>query len=235
MTRPLPENWEEQLADYALGSLGSEEIEAVKQLLETHPELLQEVDGFQEILALLPYTLPEVAPPANLRRQLLKAATVHPPRVSRWRSLPLWVGSAAAAVLIAVLGVDNYQLRQRLQDVEANVPPSSQATFVRRPLQATNQTTAGGDVLFNPNYPELVVAVRHLPAPPPGQVYRLWAIAQSGKVLYCGQFSTDAEGLALQQIPIPKDSSPLAEFRITLESSTAPLTPQGSLVLRSSI
>lgn len=77
MTGPLlPERLEELMAGYVLGNLTPEEAEEFRQLLTEHPELAEEVHRLQEVLEVLPYALPEVAPPLHLRSAILESASV---------------------------------------------------------------------------------------------------------------------------------------------------------------
>lgn len=132
----LPGNWQELMAGYALGDLSPEEAEALQQLLSTNPDLAQEVNQFQEVLALMPYALPQHEPPPQLRDAILAAVeqeTIEDdnPRLSahgnqrrsqRWSSHGWSIGGLVAAGIIAVLGgvlgVSYYNLNQQLQTLQ---------------------------------------------------------------------------------------------------------------------
>ena len=111
-----PEHIEELAAGYVLGNLSTEETEAFEQLLANQPHLHQDVRQLQETLELMPYALPEVAPPTQLRSNLLmeiEPATSPLPKPVRIRRI--WVGlGAIVAVAFIALGMDNYRLRRQL-------------------------------------------------------------------------------------------------------------------------
>lgn len=161
MTRSArPENWQDLLAGYTLGNLNSEEVEALQQLLTEHPELTAEVDRFQEVLALIPYDVPEQDPPAHLKAAILSAAQADyprlpglPPPTSASRSaatasaLPqrrswlreLGVGGAIAAAAILALGIDNYRLRQEISGNQSIISALQQEVAANRPIVAALQ------------------------------------------------------------------------------------------------
>lgn len=75
-TPPAPESWDELLAGYVLGDLSPTENAQVQTILAQHPERQRDLQVLQEVLALLPYALPETdTPPADLRDRLLAAAS----------------------------------------------------------------------------------------------------------------------------------------------------------------
>lgn len=138
MTKSLPpERLQELAAGYVLGNLAPEEAEQFQQLLKSNPELAAEVDSLQEVLGLMPYALPEVAPPQSVRSAILETAlasakpttTTSKSKRSPW----LWSGIAAsaAALLATVIGLDNYRLRQQLELVKAELVQQQEmiATF----------------------------------------------------------------------------------------------------------
>ena len=148
---PLPENWQELMAGYALGDLSSEEAELLQRLLTENPDLTSEVDQFQEVLALMPYALPEPEPPSRLRDTLLSHAQADknqadeipvgifreerslpdsqqprknvPGRVISWQNL----GGAIAALFLVTLAVDNYRLHQQAQQNQITIGQLQQA------------------------------------------------------------------------------------------------------------
>lgn len=260
MTRSArPDNWQDLLAGYTLGNLTSEEVEAVQQLLIEHPELTAEVDRLQEVLALIPYNVPEQEPPAHLKNSILAAAEadqgipqlfeeplasppatrVSPsakpspqPNLTRW----LGVGSAIAAAALLALGIDNYQLRQAAQTDRAIIATLQQPGATLYALEGTeNAAQASGSIVVAPNRQILVVA-QNLPALPEGQAYRLWALSANTKQpAYCGQFNTSTAGTVstLWSAPEARCSTDPSQLLITAELTSDPPVPKGELVMRS--
>ena len=79
MTSALPDNWQELIAGYALGDLSPEEAEELQRLLADHPDLTAEVASLQEVLALMPYALPQHEPSSQLRDSILAIAQPNAP------------------------------------------------------------------------------------------------------------------------------------------------------------
>ncbi|NJL40899.1 MAG: anti-sigma factor [Leptolyngbyaceae cyanobacterium RM2_2_4] len=243
MIRPsLPENWEELIAGYALNDLSPEEAKLVEQLLDENPALMGEVNQLQEVLALLPYGLPRQEPPSHLRLTILEAAQegARTPKPRR-RTHRIWLElSGAVAVFVAIaLGLDNYRLRQDLESADAVIQALRQPETEVYALEGTGETTAAsGRLVVNPNQDQILVTVQNLPEPAAGQAYRLWGLTPGSTTpIYYGQFGTTAQGETLAQLSIPRDAIPTEEIQllITLESSTAPLIPEGPLVMQSSL
>lgn len=69
-----PPQWEELLAGYVLGDLEPEEVTEMHDLIATYPELISEIDGLQEALALLPLGLSESTPAVSLRDRIAASA-----------------------------------------------------------------------------------------------------------------------------------------------------------------
>ena len=76
MTEPLfPQRSKELMAGYVLGNLSSEEAEELRRVLKENPELATEVRRLQEVLEVMPYALPDIAPPPHLYSAILEAAS----------------------------------------------------------------------------------------------------------------------------------------------------------------
>lgn len=95
MTRPLspkdlPQQLEELIIGYVLGNLSPEEAEEFGQLLAENPQLVTQVNLWQEALEFLPYALSEVKIPPHLRSAILNAAwaNINCRPVRRWCRLP---------------------------------------------------------------------------------------------------------------------------------------------------
>jgi anti-sigma factor RsiW len=138
-TEPNP--WPELLAGYVLGDLSPEDVIAVKQYLEIHPEAIAEVESLQQALALIPLGLPNAAPPRELKQRVLAAAQAdlqedltqnlpterelgaavmniaQPQTSTQQRAQKRWFAMAGgiAAATIAAFGIQSYQLQQELK------------------------------------------------------------------------------------------------------------------------
>lgn len=244
MTRsPFPDHWQELIAGYTLGDLSPEEAEELKRLMDDHPDLTLEVNHLQEVLALMPYGLPEQEPPAHLRAAILDAAAANreAPRRSSGRHRDRWYGiaGAIAAVLVAALGVDNYRLRQTVQSNQAILEALQQPNTQLVALQGTESANqASGNLVLNPGQQSVVLFVHDLPPLPPGQAYRLWVMPTgSTEPAYCGQFNSTTAGTAATHWALPEAacSSQAAKLLITVESATAPPIPAGPLVMQSTL
>ena len=258
MTRSTqPDHWQDLLAGYALGDLSPEEAEALQQILSEQPELSVEVDRLQEVLALMPYGLPEHEPPQHLKEAILTAAEAelpeHPTAVPvpqrrnlRWLGL---AGSVAAAAILA-LGLSNYRLRQELQANRIVIAALQQEAATSRPVisalqqpQARPYALAGtgtavrasGTIVLDRQQKQVVIVAQNLPELPSGKAYRLWAMPQNSKTpAYCGQFNTSPTGTVSTIWPAESavcNGNP-AQLLMTAESATAPLVPQGELVMK---
>ncbi len=237
-----PENWQELLAGYALGDLSPEEAEVLRQLLDTHPDLRQEMAQLQEVLALMPYGLPEQEPPPHLREAILQQARSEPKtnRVSRRSRQPrFWVGlgGAVAALVVGALTIDNYRLRQENATAKALVATLKQPNLQLFSLQGTGDATqASGSLVVNPGQQVVIVVVQNLPQLPADQVYRLWAI-EPGKSqpIFFGEFNSNPTNQtnAAWQIPAVTLNAPPEKMLITAEKAADPPVPAGELVMNS--
>ncbi|MBD1892431.1 anti-sigma factor [Coleofasciculus sp. FACHB-64] len=251
MTEPLnPENLEELMAGYVLGDLSAEEAEEFRQILEKNPQLAEEVSRLQASLELLPYALPEVTPPPNLRSTILEAAnpTVNPEPAPKQGSFP-WskLFASLVALLALALAFDNYRLRQNLKIVQSRLRQELQTVQAQKDalevLQQRNTrlytltgtekaNTASGSILVNLDEQKAVIAFQNLPAVPSGQIYRLWAIVDEKKIP-CANFGASQGGTVLERISIPVGAcgATTSTLAVTLEPSSLPPQPVGPAVM----
>jgi anti-sigma-K factor RskA len=116
------EQLETLLAGYVLGDLTPAEAAYVKQLLEQNPDLLVELQRLQSTLAVLSLSLPVTAPTQQLETRILQAAQAEASTATRFPTqskgqmrLRSWQwGGAIAAAMIVGLGIETYQLHQKL-------------------------------------------------------------------------------------------------------------------------
>jgi anti-sigma-K factor RskA len=254
MTGPLlPEQIEELMAGYVLGNLTSEEAEEFKQLLTEHPELETELRHLQEVLEVMPYALPEQAPPPHLRQSILNTVTSTPKPVSRrpgWgiANLALWerlrnspklvrVLSSTAALLLLVLGLDNYRIRLQVTTMQTKVARQKDVIAMLQkpdthvvPLKGMAQASAAtGSMLMASSESQAVLILKNLPVLPRGQSYQLWSVAQEEKVPW-GQFRTSKQGTVFVKLPRPSNFE-VSALLITVEVSPSPTTPAGPMVM----
>ena len=167
---PHPD-WHDLLTGYALGNLSSEEAATLEALLAQRPELKADLLAYQETLAMVPYALEPQPLPPGLEQTLITAATQSPqasPKTSTLRPLgsprPLrkpWYGAAmtAAALVIALIGTDNYQLRQQQLTLQADME-RTQAEIETLQETLLAKETLLAEVAAKPQFEEVVDILR---------------------------------------------------------------------------
>ncbi|HLO49215.1 MAG TPA: anti-sigma factor [Kamptonema sp.] len=255
MTEPLvPERLEELMAGYVLGNLNPEEAEELTRLLTENPALATEVDRLQEVLEVMPYALPEIAPPSHLYSAIMEAATttnvaVKNPTISenpnslpqkKLKLLPIrWsliVGSVAALLALAV-GLDNYRLRQQITKLEAQVvrqkdviamlqQPNTHLVSLKGMAQAS---AASGSIVITPGEPKAVLILKNLPVLPSGQFYQLWSVTNNEKIAW-EQFNTNERGTVFVKLSLPANTE-VTTLVVTIEASPILKDPAGPMVM----
>jgi anti-sigma-K factor RskA len=235
-----PEEIKQLVAGYVLGDLNPEEAEQIRHLIGNNPEINAEIQVLQEILALLPYSLPEAEPSDRLRSKIITAASEPTlnPKTSSWQDLPwpkIITGIVAFAAIFAT--VDNYYLRQELRLAQENKAkvitalnePNSRITELAGTPDATN---ASAKIIYTPNQAKALLLVNNLPEAKKEQVYRLWAIVGQDKIA-CADFRTDTSGSTVNEVSFPQNvcAATNATMAVTRESFPAPDQPLGSVVL----
>ena len=214
MTRSdLPDNWHDLIAGYTLGNLTPAEQAQLDQLLQTHPDLRQELQAYEATLAQLPQALVASPPPASLEAKILQTLhtpaavgqSLQPPIEPNRRSYGLRLGAAIAAGLILFLGWDNLRLRQSLMISEQDLNTANQ---VLQELQQNQQQTeavlaslrsaektvyslhgtgelasASGSVVTLAGENTAILVPHNLPALPPEKIYRFWAATEASESL----------------------------------------------------
>jgi len=243
MAEPIrPEHWQELIAGYVLGDLSPAEAETVQQLLAAHPELVSEVRQLQEVLAAMPYSLPEVAPPAHLRSAIETAisptaVSVRPPR--RLNLQPLV--ASIAAVVLGAFAINNVRLRQQLTSTQAQA--AQQQDLIAMLQESKTQvvslkgmdrmSNAAGNAVITPGLPQGILILQNLPALPPGQSYQLWSVVDDKKVA-SGQFAGNPKGNVFVKVPLSV-SAGITGLVVTVEASATPDRPTGPMVMTSTL
>lgn len=237
------EHLQQLIAGYVLGDLDPEEAAEFERLLVDHAAIAEEVTQMQKALE-LPYVL-EVEPPARLRSAIMDAHAQQK-TIETVRSPFPWSRTlnVAAAVLIVVLGINNYRLRQTLQESQIETQRLMALTYS---LQGTKEAnTASATVAVNPNKLEAVLTVKNLPRLPPGKVYVLWTVLKQdapfttdpkGAIL-TEVFNVDAQGNVSRPIIVPKvyrSEELVSKVAVTVEDAASPQRHQGTPIMITSL
>ncbi|MEG4013171.1 MULTISPECIES: anti-sigma factor [unclassified Microcoleus] len=255
MTEPLfPDRSEELMAGYVLGNLSSSEAEELRRVMKENPELATEVASLQEVLEVIPYALPDIAPPPHIYSAILEAASaasiaVPNPHVSgspnslpqkKLKHSPLqWsrvLGSIAALLALAV-GVENYRLRQEITTLEAQVmrqkdviamlqQPNTRLVSLKGMADAS---AASGNIVITPGEPKAVLILRNLPVLPKGQFYQLWSVNNNNKIAW-EQFNTNEAGTVFVKLSLPANAE-VTPLVVTVEASPLLKNPAGPMVM----
>ena len=197
------------LTAYALGTIEPDELAQVSQLLQQQPELRSQLAELRATADLLPYALPEAAPPAELRDRALAYATGRASRApASGGFLPrmrVWVASlgalAAVALLAAVVGWAQFFGASSQSAQMANDVATAQTQLVELQAQiseatrvlASLQGTDGQAALLETNAGQTVFVAR-LPQLKPGRVYQLWRIQGNNPPASAGLFTVNQAG-----------------------------------------
>ena len=194
---------------YALDALEPGERELFEEHLAECPECTDEVRGMQRTAAELSHTS-EIAPPPQLRADLLKA-------VSQVRPLPpvvdnvialrrarlgrsVWQGLAAACLVLAIAagGWGYSQHRDATRTTASTTPAASivNSMLAQPDVKATTTAFAhgSGTVIYAEKEHKVVLIGRDMPAAPAGKTYQLWMLPATGKAVSAGTFQLDPAG-----------------------------------------
>jgi anti-sigma-K factor RskA len=206
----LHEEVDELIAAYSLGAVSEAEAAMVRHHLPSCAECQETLARMTEVVAVLPLSLEEVAPPEGLRERLLVSAAGEPrgmtaapgsdgpidertaprpaPGTSRLpflRRLPNWALVAAAVVLVALFGWN-----VGLQTRKTTPPPT---TAIHATLLDGRHRDVG-TVTYLKDQRVALVSLHSLSAPGPGKNYELWVIPAGGKPVPGGVFLPDPNG-----------------------------------------
>jgi anti-sigma-K factor RskA len=220
---------------HALGVLNEPERSEVEEhLRRSCAACIEELRHARETNAMMFASVPDVVPPAHLRRRIMVSIGAEPSR--SWLSWVPWVGLAAAAAC-TVLIYNNLQQSQADQQRAMTQVAETDARLVRMQDAVrlmtepdTKQVTFGngpqGRVLVNAKRGVLLLA-SNLPAAPAGKTYELWIIPKGGAPKPAGLFQSDQNGNAMHMVAGPVDIAATGAIAVSLEpeaGSEAPTT-----------
>lgn len=226
----------ELIAAYALGSLSELEAAQVERHLAGCETCQEEARAFQAILVEMAESVPQSAPPADLRARVLGAVTSRSapaverasPRPSFWEILfrgrfPVAVGLG----LIILLGVSNLLLWRQVNSLEAKVTDTA---MIVEPLYTTGSPESTGLVVMDPHGEYGTVIVNALAPSEEGQQYQVW-LSRGVQVESGGVFTIWKNGYGAQIIYAPEPLLFYERVWITVEPEGGSEVPTGEVVL----
>lgn len=221
---------------YAVDAVTPEERGAVEAYLRDHPEALDEVLSLQEAAATLP--APEMTPPAHVRSELLA-------QVARTRPLPpvvpvaaeraktphaarraiLWLGAAAAAIVIAVAGV-------RIASDDAGSMPAPVAEVMHADDARESVIDMGEHkitVTRSMGMDKAVVTSTTMGRAPDGMAYQMWVKDSSGKMV-SGGLLPEPEKDGLIAMPLHGDAGTAREVAVSMEPAGGSAQPTSKVL-----
>ncbi|PSB04571.1 anti-sigma factor [Merismopedia glauca] len=233
---PTSEYIEELMAGYVLNALSVEETQEFEQYLQDRPELLPEVDRWQEMASLMASAPPRISPPDRLRSQIM--AAIEPPQAvsirGRRRAIAWAIPTAIAALTIISLGVlvDNYFLRRELVTAQNKINSLKGDESYLFLLKGTSAApTASGTIFIDEPAQKIATALKNLPTLPAGKSYFLWAISGNQKIP-CGRINATSNRIVEAiAIPVIHYDQPGIMLILTVESATNPIEPSPDVVM----
>jgi hypothetical protein len=216
------------VAAYALGALEPAEADAFRGHLETCVVCRDELTAFQQVVDVLPMSVPMHHAPRALRRRVLRAVESEPriaPGTERRANGPLSrlsrllvprpvmaFGAALAIAVVAFAGVE----------LSSSSPNASRVISA----QVTGQGTA--ELQLTSGHAELVL--RHFSPPPAGQIYEVWLKRPNREPTPTSAlFSVTAKGDG--DIDVPGDLHGVAQVMVTPEPAGGSRVPTHAAVI----
>jgi anti-sigma-K factor RskA len=242
------EQFAEELALYALGTLQGEERVSLEKHLEGCAGCRRELEQLRGDMALMALSTAGPVPPRRARQRLIEAVAREPRRSAVdakrtwWTPVP-WVAAAALAAGLVALWLQNSDLQRRiagLQDQSAQqLAELQRAREVVSTLTATDAMRVTlvaaktppqpqGKAIYVRDRSSLIFLASNLLPLPAQKAYELWLIPTSGAPIPAGVFKPDAHGSAVVVNPPLPPGVQAKAFAITVEpegGSAAPTLP----------
>jgi anti-sigma-K factor RskA len=248
------EQFADDLALYALGSLEGEEKALLLQHLQDCPACRRELEALRGDMALMGTTALGARPPARSRERFMQAVAREPrraptpqPQAKRW----WWVlvpsaAAALAAALAVALWIQNVELQKRVAAMQSQAIEQENELVRAREVVATLSATDAlrvtlveaktspqpqGKAIYVRDRGSLIFLASNFKALPPEKAYELWLIPVNGAPIPAGVFTPDAHGSAtVINPPLPAGVEAKA-FAITVEPQAGSSTPTMPIVM----
>jgi anti-sigma-K factor RskA len=247
----LHEQFAEDLALYALGTLQGEERVALEKHLEGCAGCRSELEQLRGDMALMALSTAGPVPPRRARQRLIEAVAREPRRAAvaarpRWWTLVPWVVAGALAVGLVALWLRNANLQERIAGLQYDSAQQSAELQRARDVVSTLTATDAmrvtlvaaktppqpqGKAIYVRDRASLIFLASNLQALPAQKAYELWLIPTSGAPSPAGVFKPDAHGSAtVINPPLPPGVQAKA-FAVTVEPESGSAAPTLPIVM----
>jgi anti-sigma-K factor RskA len=249
------EQFAEDLALYALGSLEGEERHSLENHLETCSACRQELEALRGDLSLFALSTSGPQPPQLAKQRLMyaieaesrsRAGTVPEQRRFSWWAPLGW--AAAATMALAVFYFSREGDRLATQVARLQRESASQQAELERAKEVVATLTAPDAVIVPvtaPNTPpqpqgkaiyrrdtaRLIFVASNMPALPAQKTYELWLIPTEGAPIPAGVFKPDAHGSGVVVHPSLPAGVVAKAFAITVETEGGSSNPTMPIVM----
>jgi anti-sigma-K factor RskA len=243
------EQFAEDLALLALGSLEGDERQVLERHLQECAACRRELEALRGDMALLSLSTAGPKPPGRSRERLMAAIAREPRRASArrwWWMLAPSLAAAGLALMVVLLGRQNSGLREQIAGMQSDA--AAQQVELRRAREIVSTLTTSdamrvtlvaaktapqpqGKAIYVRDRSSLIFIASNLPAAPPQKAYELWLIPSSGAPIPAGVFKPDVHGsAAVVNPPLPVGVEAKA-FALTIEPEAGSTTPTMPIVM----
>lgn len=253
---------EELYPAYVLDAVDEKEKKRIEAHMATCHRCSEIVAGYCSVADQLPYALPMVEPPADLKYRVLQAALprarAEEPSASVWQALVEGFGkllrspalSAVTLLLVVALGIWNVSLQNQVaQQIASNQQMAAEMSSERammntmayadaqpKRLESTSEAPqAIGRLFMASDLNALALIVYDMPTLKPDQVYQIWLIDPKGNRTSGGTFAVDAYGRGWVYIRSPQPLSNYQGIGITMEPMGGSPAPTGPKMMGTSL
>jgi anti-sigma-K factor RskA len=239
------EQFAEDLALYALGSLQGEELAALEKHLQECSSCRRELEQLRGDMGLLALATAGSAPPQRSRQRLLDAVAREPrsvrgPQRRPWWSPVPWVIAGAAALLAVMFWYDKADLQRQVASLkDESATQAAELTKARDVVSTLTATDAmrvtlvagktppqpQGKAIYVRDRSRLIFLASNMPKLAPDKTYELWLIPTQGNPIPAGVFKPDAHGSATVINPPLPGGVEAKAFAITVEPEAGSATP----------
>lgn len=248
----IHEQFAEDLALYALGSLDADEKATLENHLEQCASCRRELEQLRGDLSLLALSATGPAAPARSKNRLMEQIAREPgfsPATPRPRWLPIFLSACAAglAIMIAVLWTQKSHLEASIAGLSALTSQQKseleQADHIAEILTASDAMrvtvlpvdlktpTPEGKAIYSRRHTGLIFIASNLHPLPAQKVYELWLIPTQGAPIPAGTFRPDVKGAAIVLNPPLPAGVDAKAFAITIEPEQGSSSPTMPIVM----